>query len=223
MAYRQQDGPYRGFWHAVSGPSGIWYAAYHGWPAVRQFLVTEDGLAAAAPFDLVYLDRRTPDEVPALPTGLAELIDRAEFEEAWARWAQPRLNQWAQGLIDAAPATPDVYYFLIPFPESLKVNEPSSLLYYEYAGLFRRMFEVWEDGRVAAGGGPEGDAEEFLHMAREGAHLDGMPLGPEEQVLEISHATFEREWERLALPHLLAEAGLTAAKQAHEGEKGGEA
>ena len=85
------------------------------------------------------------------------------------------------------------------------------------------MFEVWEDGRVEAGAGPEGDAEEFLHMAREGARLDGTPLGPEEQVLEISHATFEYEWERLALPHLLAAAGMTSATNVQEDEKGGEA
>jgi hypothetical protein len=190
---------------------------------VRQFLVTEDGNVAVAPFDLAFLDRRTPVELPALPDGHAELIDRAEFEEAWARWAQPRLNEWAQGRIEAAPATHDISYFLIPFPALLKINEPGSLLYYEYAGLFRRMLEVWEDGTVEAGVGPEGDAEEFLRMAREGTYLDGKPLGPQEQVLEISHATFEREWERLALPHLLAEAGVTHATKVQEDEKGGEA
>jgi hypothetical protein len=223
MEHREHYGPYRGYWHAASGPSGIWYAEYCGWPAVRQFLVTEDGTASVAPFDLAFLDRRTPDEAPALPDGQADLIDRAEFEEAWLRWAQPRLNQWAHGRIEAAPATPDLYYFLIPFPASLKINEPSSLLYYEYAGLFRRMFEVWEDGMVEAGEGPEGDAEEFLHMARTGTHLDGAPLGAEEQVLVISHATFEQEWERLALSHLLAEASMTSATKVQEEKKGGEA
>jgi hypothetical protein len=190
---------------------------------VRQFLVTEDETASVAPFDFVFVDRRTPDEPPVLPDGHAYLIERAEFEEAWTCWAQPRLNHWAHGRIEAAPATHEISYFLIPFPASLKINEPSSLLYYEYAGLFRRMFEVWEDGMVEAGAGPEGDAEEFLHMAREGAHLDGTLLSAEEKVLEISHATFEGEWERLALPHLLAEAGVTNTTKVQEGEKGGDA
>jgi hypothetical protein len=226
MAYRQHYGPYRGYWRDPSdthGLSGDWYAEYSGWPAVRQFLVSEDGMVAVAPFDFTFLDRPTPDELPALSDGHAGLIERAEFEEAWARFAQPRLNLWAHGMIGAVPATPDISYFLIPFPASLKVNEPSSLLYYEYASLFRRMFEVWEDGRVEAGQGPEGDAEEFLHMAHEGAHLDGTPLGPEERVLEISHASFEREWEHLMIPHLLSEAGLRASKKTPENEKGGEA
>jgi hypothetical protein len=39
----------------------------------------------------------------------------------------------------------------------------------------------------------------------------------------MSHAIFEREWERLALPHLLAAAGVTSVTKVQEDEKGGEA
>jgi hypothetical protein len=223
MEYREHYGPYRGYWHATSGQDSIWYAEYCGWPAVRQFLVTEDGTAAVAPFDLAFLDRRTPDEAPALPDGHADLIDRAVFEEEWARWAQPRLNQWAQNKIDGASATHDLHYFLIPCPAALKINELGSLLYYEYADLFRRHFEVWEDGTVAVApyslGIPDGGAEEMLYMARAGMHLDGTPLGPQEQVLGISHANFERDWERLALPYLLAQASEIKIAKDQDSEK----
>ncbi len=220
-------GPYRGYWRSASGPSGHWYAEYCGWPAVRQFVVDEMGRAAVAPFDLPFLDRRTPVEAPGLPDGNAEMVSRAEFEATWARWAQPRAHQWAHEMPDATPATTDLHYFLIPFPATLKVAELGSLLYYEYANGYRRHFEIWEDGRVAVApfelNIPEGGADDMLRMAREGLYPTGEPLGPQEQVLEIVHATFEGEWERWALPHLLAQAVVMDARIPHEGTKGGEA
>jgi hypothetical protein len=227
VALKEHYGPYRGYWHAASGSSGIWYAEYCGWPAVRQFLVTEDGNVAVSPFDLAFLDRRTPTEAPTLPDGAAEIVTRADFEEAWARWAQPRLRWWSHETPDLTPATADLHYFLVSFPAALKINEPGSLLYYEYADLYRRLFEVWEDGTVGVApysfGIPEGGAEEMIHVAGKGVHLDGTPLPSDVEVREISHATFEQEWERLALPHLLTAAGVTLVKMVEEDEKGGEA
>jgi hypothetical protein len=109
----------------------------------------------------------------------------------------------------------------------LKLNEPGSLLYYEYADLYRRLFEVWEDGTVGVApysfGIPEGGAEEMLHMAGKGVHLDATPLPSDVEVREIAHMTFETEWEGLALPQLFAQAGISAQTLAQEGEKGGEA
>jgi hypothetical protein len=214
--YRAPSGP-------ASGPTGMWYVEYEGWPAVRQFVITVDDLGRVAPFDLPFHDRTSPDGAPEV-SGIT-VIDRATFEEAWARWAQPRLHEVArEPLALEVLATRELHYFCDPFPAELKgQGESGSLLYTEYsAGIARRHFEVWGDGRVAVAPFdvkvPEMNGDEVLRIVHEGVDAEGEPVDPQLRGEEITHTVFEAEWERLAFPSLLARAGIGVSEPSNGGD-----
>lgn len=180
----------------------VLYTEYDGLIACRQFLI-RDGQTLVAPHSMSFLDalggadtlRSLPSNVIGLPT----------FQEMWERYAQSELRR-ISGHNDDRGADASIWYVLTPFPAEFKgQGEAGSLIYTEFAGgTGRRDFEVWPDHvevapyeTVAAY-----DVEPVIAAVERGVDDSGRAIPETMRPQRISHAEFEAQWEKHAIPRL---------------------
>lgn len=178
------------------------YTEYDGVIACRQFRI-QDGRTFVALHSMAFLDALCgADRLRSRPS---TVIGLAAFQEMWDRYAQPELNRFAQQHADPS-ADASIWYVLTPFPAEFKgQGEAGSLIYTEFAGgTGRRDFEVWPDHvevapyeTVAAY-----DVEPVIAAVERGVDDSGRAIPETMRPQRISHAEFEAQWEKHAIPRL---------------------
>jgi hypothetical protein len=168
----------------------------------RQFRI-HNGQTLIAPYSIAFAD--ATGGADTLAPAPSHTITLRAFQEMWDHYAQPELRRLAEQWSDPR-ADGTIWHVLTPFPAEFKGRgEADSLIYTECAGgTGRRDFEVWPDHvevapyeTVAAY-----DLEPVTAAVELGRDDSGVVIPKAMRPKRISHAEFEAQWERHAIPGL---------------------